>query len=307
MPLYEKHRPTRLQAVVGQSATVSALQGMIERGTVAGAHWLLGASGTGKTTIARSLCNDLGVGDMDLFLRGGADCDVEFVRNLISTFGLSTWFDSGWKAAIIDEAQAITPRAVQALLPFLEALPAKRLILFTSNICKDDLFGEFQGPLFSRCKVWELSLDEESAAQHVAKIASDEGLNGQPIAAYRALLAKCEGNIRAALQRVEQGEMLCTSTKSDVNTVRLEQNLGEVSSQWKPHERILSTSAGLGVGHGQTKSTSARPALKTPSTIKNTALESQIAAEVERGKKFCVGSVKWGLHKDRLAELEAQR
>ncbi len=295
MTLYEKHRPRKLAEIIGQSGAVESFQRLIERGTIAGAYWILGESGTGKTTIARALCNELGIGDMDLFQVGGADCDVEYVRSLQSTFGLSTWGESGYKACIVDEAQAITPRAIQAWLPFLESLPAKRIVIFTSNIYKDDLFGDFHGAIFSRCKKHTLDLDLNAAAQHVAKIASDENLNGQPIEAYRALLLSCEGNIRAALQRVEQGEMLkCDSTFTSKRAAPVAVSMASLPNSIPTSKPCTSDSV--------TKIST----LPRASSLVASDLAARIAAEIDFGKKFFAGSKKYIAHKARLAALQAE-
>lgn len=209
MQLIEKHRPSRLAGVVGQRATVSGLTTLLERGFNGGALAFLGQSGTGKTTTARAFCAEIGVSRDDLIECGGADCHVDFVRDLKNTFNLSTWGESGWKACIVDESHCMSPRAVQAWLPYLESLPAKRVVIFTSTEpFETDIFGNFAAPLASRCKVFTLELDQEAAAEHLAGIANDEGLNGQPIASYEKLLASCGGNIRAALQQIECGKML---------------------------------------------------------------------------------------------------
>lgn len=211
MQLTEKHRPTTLASVVGQSATVAAIQRLFARGLESGAFYFVGASGTGKTTLARAIAAQLGVEGMDLFTLAGDECGVDAVHSIRDSFGLSTWGGSAWKVAIIDEAQSITPRAVQAWLPLLESLPKNRLVIFTST--ESPCFAlksgpDYTGPLISRCKLFELELDYDAAASHLLTVAQSEGLDGQPKSAYLELLADCRGNIRQALQRIECGEML---------------------------------------------------------------------------------------------------
>lgn len=209
MQITEKHRPRQLSEVAGQSETVESLQRLISTGSLSGsAVYLIGASGTGKTTIARALCNDLAIDDRDLFAIVGQDCTADFVRKLQYDFQLSAWGNSGWKVCIVDEAHAISRAGVQCLLKYLEELPRNRLVIFTSTEGNEtDLYGNFTGPLFSRCKVFNLSLDIDEAARHVAKVAQSENLDGQEHAAYVRLMAECKGNIRAALQAVECGRM----------------------------------------------------------------------------------------------------
>lgn len=209
LQLFEKYRPRKLSEVIGQSRTVESLQLMLSRGMSSKAIYLLGESGTGKDTIANVLCAELSIDELSITRVAGADFNAEFVRKLENDFSMSGLFDTGagWKACLVSEAHGMSKQAVQLLLPFLEKLPAKRLVLFTSNAGLQ-AYAEFSGALFSRCAVYSLDLDIDAAASHVAKIADTENLNGQPHAAYVALLKRCDGNIRAALQCVEKGEML---------------------------------------------------------------------------------------------------
>ena len=198
------------------------------------------------------------------------------MREQIYNFSLSTWGESGWKALIVNESQAMLPRTVQALLPWLEALPKKRLVIFTSTEpLEADMFGNFTGPLASRCKVHTLEPDLEAFAAHVAQVATNENLNGQPIEAYRALVASCACNMRAALQRVESGEML------------------------KPHM----TSAPV---IQYVPAIPQNPPKQTDSAAL-VVLERKIADEIQFGKKFFSGSKKHGLHMERLAGLEKEK
>lgn len=266
MQLTEKYRPATLSTVVGQASTIHALKTLIGRGMHSTAIYLHGPSGTGKTTIARALVNELNIAEMDLTTIGGADCLKSAVQDVIGNFSLSAWGDSQWKAVIVDECHAMSDTAVQCWLPYLESLPPRRLVIFTTTRApKTDLYGEFSEPMLSRCKVFELSADRQAFAIHASMIASAEHLNGQPIEAYRGLIEQCGGNLRAALQKIESGFMLV-----DVNVVQLP----------KPPADIKAIAAG--------------------------GTQSEVDAEIEFGKKFFVGSKKHGQHLARLEALRTK-
>lgn len=280
MQLVDKYRPAKLSDVVGQSKTVRALQLMLERGFSSCALYFVGASGTGKTTCARAVVNELHIDDSDVFTIAGADVTADFIRDLREKFSLSTWGESGWKAIIIDEAHGMSRQAVQLLLPYLEELPSKRLFLFTSTEPLDgDIFGNFTGPIASRCKVFELKSDSKAMAGFACGVADCESLNaGNDETAFERLLSDCVGNLRMTLQKIEAGVML---------------------------EPYISK---------PTVSTPATPA-KKPVVISPDRLkagpqlfdrEREIADEIERGKKFFKGSKKHNAHLERLKELQAK-
>jgi replication-associated recombination protein RarA len=294
---------------------------MIDRGLSSKAFYFLGDSGTGKTTLAQCLCNELKIDALSITSIAGAEVNAEFVRKLSASIHCSSLFDmssEGWQAVIVDEAHSMSGQAVQLWLPLLERLPAKRLICFTSNAGLE-AYGAFSGALMSRCAVFSLELDKEAAAQHVAKIASDENLNGQPIEAYRALMKDCDWNIRAALQRVECGVMLkpyIETTKAISDEKRIE---AIRSTIFTDEERIAKLCAALPskpieyvsveTFEASKKATQARIQHKSAKRTGSGfgSIESEIKRELEYGKKLCAGSPKHSFHLARLAALEAQR
>jgi DNA polymerase III subunit gamma/tau len=58
-PLYEKYRPRSFDAVICQNKAVRQLKKLAESGFGGKAFWLSGASGTGKTTLARIIANTM--------------------------------------------------------------------------------------------------------------------------------------------------------------------------------------------------------------------------------------------------------
>ena len=217
MQLYEKYRPAALTEYAGHAATVAALDAMMSAASWdRDVLWFSGASGVGKTTLARlvaqrvlagkDLARNLAFGEIS-----GEQVDVAFVGSLAYEVRLSSPDPSGWRVWLVNEDQQVTPNARRALKTVLEGLPVRRLLLFTSTKGRESgLFGNMDEDearqLWSRVKFFDLDDGEEwlaAAAARTLSVSRAEGLNGQPLAVYLALARECKGNLREMLQCVE--------------------------------------------------------------------------------------------------------
>lgn len=208
--LTEKYRPTELGGIVGQAKAVGVVRRIIERSDFdGGAFWFVGPSGTGKTSLARIIANrfadGLGIEELD-----GQACTVDEVRRIDRSLFYSPLSVSRWRVVIVNEAQAMTDRAVQAWLTTLEKMPAYRIVIFTTTADSGDLFGEYDGPFRSRCVTVSFTNQGvcKPAAEHVRRIAMTEALDGRPVDEYERLAKACKNNLREMLNRVQAGYML---------------------------------------------------------------------------------------------------
>ena len=96
---------------------------------------LSGTAGTGKTTVARALCEELGV---DYIIINGSDegRHIDTLRTTIKNFASSVSLDgnSNHKVVIVDEADYMNPDSVQpALRNFIETFYKNCRFIFTCN------------------------------------------------------------------------------------------------------------------------------------------------------------------------------
>ena len=210
MRLTEQYRPKTYSEFVGQEKAVTKLRKLIERDTFDGdSFWIVGPSGSGKTTLAWIVARQLAKHDIDICELDGEACTIDAVREASRMMQYSS-MSGGQRIWIINEAQAMTNKAIQAWLTILDKIPANVTIIFTTTADSADLFGEYDGPFRSRCKTISLTTQGQAPliAQRVREIAQAEGLNGKPETAYLDLIKRCRNNFRAALQAVESGDML---------------------------------------------------------------------------------------------------
>ena len=110
---------------------------------------LSGTAGTGKTTVARALCEELGC---DYIILNGSDegRSIDTVRNNIKNFASTVSLsESGPKVVIIDEADYMNPESVQpALRNFIETFSKHCRFIFTCNF-----INKIIAPIHSRCTV----------------------------------------------------------------------------------------------------------------------------------------------------------
>lgn len=123
--LFIKHRPKTLDEMVGNKSIRDAVENMLsrDRSDIPQAWLFAGASGVGKTTIARIIAKKLGATQSSTFELNAADTrGIDAVRELINNI---QYLPVGAKAKcyIIDECHQLTKEAQNALLKPLEDTP----------------------------------------------------------------------------------------------------------------------------------------------------------------------------------------
>ncbi len=213
MQLCEQYRPKALNEVVGQPEAVKKLLTLTARGLGGRSYWLAGLSGTGKTTIAKIIADNV-AGDWSEELDSAA-CTPKTIVDWEQRTRAKPLGGAG-HALIVNESHGLRKDSVRQFLVTLERIkPYATVIFTTTNAGQQSLFDDCidAGPLMSRCTVIGLESRgpklELDFAIHLRGIAQREGLDGQPIPAYVELVRKHSHNLRACLQEIESGGMSC--------------------------------------------------------------------------------------------------
>ena len=167
----EKYRPKTIEECILPEQTKKTFLEFLNKGEVPNLL-LAGPAGCGKTTVAKALCNQLGV---DVYVINGSD-EGRFLdtvrnnaKNFASTVSLSS--EAKHKVIIIDEADNTTPDVQLLLRASIEEFSRNCRFIFTCNY-KNKIIE----PLHSRCAVVEFGiqgkLKQEIAAAFFGRLVS---------------------------------------------------------------------------------------------------------------------------------------
>ena len=148
----EKYRPSRIEDCILPEQVKEQFQQFISKGEVPNLL-LSGSAGTGKTTIARALCNVLGC---DYIVINGSDegRQIDTLRTKIKQFASAVSFEGKTKVVILDEADYMNRDSVQpALRAFIETFSENCRFIFTCNYA-----NRLIEPLHSRTTVIDFKL-----------------------------------------------------------------------------------------------------------------------------------------------------
>jgi len=147
----EKYRPRTLEECILPDAQKQVFQQFIEAGEIPN-MLLCGTAGTGKTTVARALCNELGCDY--IVINGSEESGIDVLRTKIKGFASTVSFEGKPKVVILDEADYLNPNSTQpALRAFIEEFSRNCRFIFTCNF-KNRIIA----PLHSRTTVVEFKL-----------------------------------------------------------------------------------------------------------------------------------------------------
>ena len=212
MTLFEKYRPSSFDDVLGQDEIITKIKTLLSRSWGGRAWWLSGASGTGKTTLARIIAAQ---GADEHYVQEFDSADQLSVSEIDKVERDMHYFapGKGGRCWIVNEAHGLRKPVIRRLLGVLERIPDHVCIIFTTTKQGESRLFDDQidaNPLLSRCAKIELTNQglAKPFAEHGRTIAVSEGLDGQPIEAYVRLAQKCKNNCRQMLMVVESGEML---------------------------------------------------------------------------------------------------
>mgnify|MGYP001318161390 FL=1 len=164
----EKYRPQSLETYIGNEHLKSKVKVYLESGDLP--HLLLyGRAGTGKTTLAKLLVNNI---DCDyLYINASDENNVETVRSKVKNFASTMGFKD-YKVIILDECDYITPNAQAALRNLMETFSKHCRFILTCNFVERII-----DPIQSRCQSFQIiPPSKKEVAKHTHDILLKENV-----------------------------------------------------------------------------------------------------------------------------------
>ena len=158
----EKYRPRKVADTILPKQLKQTFQAIVDSGEMQNMLFT-GSAGLGKTTVAKALCNELGLDY--IIINGSEEGNIDTLRGKIKQFASSISLQGGYKVVILDEADYLNPQSTQpALRGFIEEFANNCRFILTCNF-KNRIIE----PLHSRCGVYEFNTSKKDMAELAAQ------------------------------------------------------------------------------------------------------------------------------------------
>ena len=163
----EKYRPAKLNDIILDERTLNIVK---EFKNEIPNLLFVGNPGTGKTTLARVIVNDI-LGCNYLYINASDESGIDTIRHNITNFAQTKSFDGGVKVVILDEADGLTPQAQAALRNTMETYAKYCRFILTANY-KHKIIPALQ----SRCQALDIKPVVELAVKRCYHILKNENV-----------------------------------------------------------------------------------------------------------------------------------
>lgn len=164
----ENYRSQTLDQYIGNDGLKSTIDNWIKKNDIP--HLLLyGKAGTGKTTLAKLIVNNI---DCDyLYINASDENGIDTIRDKVKSFASTATFRP-LKVIILDESDYLTINAQASLRNVIETFSARTRFILTCNYVERII-----EPLQSRCQSFKIEPPtKKEVALHVCSILNDNSI-----------------------------------------------------------------------------------------------------------------------------------
>ncbi len=180
----EKYRPHTVADCILPDRMKKSFQEYVDRKEIPNLM-LTGSAGVGKTTVAKAMCDEIGINH--LYINASENRGIDTLRTTIRNYASTVSLTGGLKVIILDEADYLTPEAQAALRGAIEEFSQNCTFIFTCNF-KSKLIDA----LHSRCSVIDFALKNDEKAKMAMQLMKrmENVLTQENVTYDKAVLAK---------------------------------------------------------------------------------------------------------------------
>ncbi len=180
----EKYRPHTVADCILPDRMKKNFQEYVDRKEIPNLM-LTGSAGVGKTTVAKAMCDEIGINH--LYVNASENRGIDMLRTTIRGYASTVSLTGGQKVIILDEADYLTPEAQAALRGAIEEFSQNCTFIFTCNF-KSKLIDA----IHSRCSVIDFTLKNDEKAKMAMQLMKrmENVLTQENVTYDKAVLAK---------------------------------------------------------------------------------------------------------------------
>jgi len=210
----EKYRPKKFSEIVGQNDIIKRVKGLVDSFNIP--HLLFaGPAGTGKSTLALVVVKELYKEqwqDNYLELNASDERGINIVREKVKNFARTKAIgDIPFKIIFLDEADALTPEAQQALRRTMENYSTTCRFIMSCNYS-----SKIIDPIQSRCAMFRFKLlEQKDMKTYISRICIGENIKMDE-ESFETIYEGSEGDCRKATNLLQSTAAISPDITSEL-------------------------------------------------------------------------------------------